>query len=168
MRVTSHWRRLAGVAFSRPHGEVTCDQARESLSAAADGEDTLLTAGALEQHLAHCARCRAFSDDVVTLNRTLRVHAADVPRDGQRAVLEVIGVAASPTVDGGDRATESPRRRVRRVRHGVAVGALWASALVPLGVAVPALAAGSFAHVHIVGTHTPSPCTLRPAHAARD
>lgn len=152
----------------RPADVTTCELARESLSAEADGESATLTADARQRHVDGCASCRAFADDVNALNRTLRVRAADAPGEGASAVLALLGVPASPPGEPCDRAPRTARRAGRRVRHAVAAGALWAVALIPLGVAVPALAAGAFAHVHIVGTHAPSPCTLRPAHPSRD
>ncbi|MGH3827109.1 MAG: zf-HC2 domain-containing protein [Pseudonocardiaceae bacterium] len=49
-----------------------CTHGREALSARLDGEERPMESGALDAHLAACAACRQFADDVARITRLAR------------------------------------------------------------------------------------------------
>jgi predicted anti-sigma-YlaC factor YlaD len=95
-----------------------CDDIREALSAAADGEAHPVEQRVLDAHLARCAACAAFRTEVTDLDRRVRVRAAAPVPDLSRTIVTM----AAPA-----RAREWPRYLL-----------LWV-ALAQLAVAVPAL-----------------------------
>jgi predicted anti-sigma-YlaC factor YlaD len=110
-----------------------CDSARESLSAAIDGEDTGQPAGALEAHLEGCLSCRQWQERAYRLTRRARLGGASLGHDLAPRIL-----AAAP-------ATESRWRRRTTQR-----AALLALALAQCAIAVPMLVLG---HDHDAGAH---------------
>jgi predicted anti-sigma-YlaC factor YlaD len=56
---------------------VNCDDARETVSAAADGEASAAERSALHEHLGGCADCRAFLRRVGRVDRMARVRPAE-------------------------------------------------------------------------------------------
>lgn len=56
---------------------MTCDEARESISAAVDGELDANDEETLTAHLAICDSCRAYQDDAFALRRALRMRMVD-------------------------------------------------------------------------------------------
>lgn len=56
---------------------MNCDDARETVSAAADGEASAGERAALEAHLGGCAACRAFLRRVELVDRSARVRPAE-------------------------------------------------------------------------------------------
>ena len=54
-----------------------CDEIREAISAAADGEATPLERSMVDAHIARCAGCAAFAGAVEQLDRRLRIRPAE-------------------------------------------------------------------------------------------
>lgn len=59
----------------------TCDQARESISASADGELQSAEVAALDDHLQSCPACRTYHDEVFALRRAFRLRVVGPPTD---------------------------------------------------------------------------------------
>ena len=57
----------------------TCEQWQDAVSARLDGEDPGIPAGALDAHLATCARCRNFAARIDPLDRLTHTSRYDVP-----------------------------------------------------------------------------------------
>lgn len=57
----------------------TCEQWQDAVSARLDGEDPGFPVGALDAHLATCARCRNFAARIDPLDRLVHTSAHDVP-----------------------------------------------------------------------------------------
>lgn len=64
-----------------------CDPIREALSAALDNEDPGLPREDVDAHLATCGPCRAFAECTASLNRSVRVRAAEPVPDLTEAIL---------------------------------------------------------------------------------
>lgn len=101
---------------------MTCDEAREAVSADADGELGAGGRATVTAHLETCVGCRAFARDVARLQRLTRLRPAPVLADRTGAIL----TAASCTV-----APAAQRRRA-------GVLAAVAAALIPVGALVAA------------------------------
>jgi predicted anti-sigma-YlaC factor YlaD len=56
---------------------VNCDDAREALSAATDGEATLAERRALDDHLLGCGPCRTYASRLEVVDRMVRVRPAE-------------------------------------------------------------------------------------------
>jgi anti-sigma factor RsiW len=65
---------------------VNCDQARELLSAAADGEAHLDERRAVHRHVDSCPSCAAHAADIIAIDRLVRVRPAEDVPDLVRAV----------------------------------------------------------------------------------
>ncbi len=63
----------------RNHEDVDCEIAQEALSARLDGEDEGLAPAATDAHLAECADCRAWFDDVSRADDVLYAGPPAVP-----------------------------------------------------------------------------------------
>jgi hypothetical protein len=87
-----------------------CERARAWAALAPDGELAMLESRLLEAHLAHCAGCRSFAEQVTGIAAELR--AAAVERSSRRVVLP-----AAP-------ARRSAPARVRSVASVAAVAAM--------------------------------------------
>jgi ferric-dicitrate binding protein FerR (iron transport regulator) len=87
-----------------------CERARAWAALAPDGELAMLESRLLEAHLAHCADCRSFAEQVTAIAAELR--AAAVERSSRRLVL--------PAAPG--------RRAPARVRSVASVAAVAAMA----------------------------------------
>jgi len=98
--------------------ESRCDRARGWAALAPDGELAMLESRLLEAHLAHCAGCRSFAEQVAAIAAELRAAAAE--RSSRRVVL--------PAAPG----RRSAYRRVRSVASVAAVAAM------ALGIAIHA------------------------------
>jgi hypothetical protein len=96
-----------------------CERTRAWAALAPDGELAVLERRLLDAHLAHCAACRSFADDVAAIAAELRAAAAE--RSARRLVLP-----AAP-------ARRSAGARVRAVASvaAVAVMALGIAARTP-------------------------------------
>jgi predicted anti-sigma-YlaC factor YlaD len=106
-----------------------CEQVREAISARLDGEAEPLPLTVVDQHLAGCEDCRAWTLDVERLQRTARVSLAPVMSD------ETARFVAAVQADTANRA--SSFRRLLPARLG-----LVAVAIGQLMVAAPALLFG--------------------------
>jgi predicted anti-sigma-YlaC factor YlaD len=100
-----------------------CSTARETLSAAYDGEAGQLERQSLEAHLATCPGCRAFAADALALHRLVRVSPAPVVPDLTASIV----------------AAHRPRPAERRIELA-GRGVLGAVAAVLLLLGLPALA----------------------------
>ena len=106
-----------------------CDTLREALSARLDGEDPGLDDTAIDGHLGTCGACSAWSDELTTLHRMVRVREAEPVPDLSGPILGI--PAARPT-----------RRAARRDAISPARWALFVVALTQLVLAAPALLLG--------------------------
>jgi len=112
--------------------ETRCERTRAWAALAPDGELAALERRLLDAHLAHCAACRSFADDVAAIAAELRAAADEQSRRRLvlpaaparrsagarlRAVSSVAAVAAmalgiaarTPFVDHADRPQSTPR-----------------------------------------------------------
>lgn len=135
---------------------ISCQLAREAISALVDRETPPISEEIVTGHLAQCQACQAFRRSVVSLTREIRVRAFDpVPNDAGE-ILELLGYSGQALTPRCGRAHSRAERR----RFSWARASQWAAGIVPLGLAVPALALGVFAHIHIVPSHVLTPCTI--------
>jgi len=136
-----------------------CPLAREAISALADGERPPVAEAIVAAHITDCQACREFGAGVMTLKRRLRLEALAIPTGGgANEVLALLGNPGQSSRSGGE--SQLPRPGPSRGRRSWARATRWAVGLAPLGFALPALALGVFAHVHVVPSHVLSPCTL--------
>ena len=154
-------RRQAHEAATSLDAVLPCNLVREAISALFDGEGAPVPEGIVDSHVALCAGCRVFRSGLETLSRQLRVRAFD-PTPGYDAaiLLSFGGTANTPSMD-----RDCGRRRRDPARRSLLRATQWAAGIVPLGIAVPALALGAFAHLHIAPSHFPTPCTVPLIHA---
>jgi predicted anti-sigma-YlaC factor YlaD len=68
-----------------------CDEIREAISAAADGEATPLERSVIDAHLERCPRCAAFAGAVGQLDRRLRIRPAEAVPDLSKPILAAAG-----------------------------------------------------------------------------
>lgn len=54
-----------------------CEDCRDAISARMDGEDAGVAPGAVDDHLAGCAGCRAFADRAAHVTRLARLRPAE-------------------------------------------------------------------------------------------
>ncbi|HLN05486.1 MAG TPA: zf-HC2 domain-containing protein [Acidimicrobiales bacterium] len=142
---------------------IGCHVAREAISALVDGEEPLVPRSVTSGHLARCQACREFQAGVATLRRQMSVRALAPSPDRASEVLTLLGFGGqAPTANETRARPWAHRRHIAWIR-----ASQWAVGAVPLGVAVPALALGVFAHPHIVPPHVLSPCTMGLAHHFR-
>jgi predicted anti-sigma-YlaC factor YlaD len=115
-----------------------CDTVREALSARLDGEAPGLDDETIDDHLGSCGACAAWSDELATLHRMVRVREAEVVPDLTAAILG-----------------PPPSAPLRRSPLGEVISparwALFVVALTQLVLAAPALLLGedSGATVHV-------------------
>jgi predicted anti-sigma-YlaC factor YlaD len=64
-----------------------CDEVREAISAAADGEASLLERSIIDTHIARCAGCAAYASAVAQLDRQVRVRPAESVPDLSAPIL---------------------------------------------------------------------------------
>jgi predicted anti-sigma-YlaC factor YlaD len=123
-----------------------CDQIREALSAQLDGEDPGLTGGDLDGHLRTCAACTAWSEELATLHRMVRVREAEPVPDLSAAIVE----AYTPRLPTR-RAAAAPHRSPLGEVVSPARWGLFVVALTQLVLAAPALLLGedAGATVHV-------------------
>jgi len=135
-----------------------CELVLEALSARLDGEAAPVTDAEVDEHLGGCPSCRAFEARLPAITRRIRMHALG-------PIPDLTGELVGPAAGALDAVTAAAggRRWGRWPARGPvqwAFVAQWAAAVVPLGIALPALALGAFTHVHVVPSHVPTPCTL--------
>jgi len=114
-----------------------CDTIREAISARLDGEAPGLEESAIDAHLAGCSACVAWSEELATLHRMVRVREAEAVPDLTGSIL---GSHARPG-----------RRTWRSEVISPARWALFVVALTQLVLAAPALLLGedTGATVHV-------------------
>lgn len=140
---------------------IGCDLVREALSSQLDGEDMPIAIAAIDDHLAGCAPCRDFEANLATLNRRLRLRVFEPVPD---LTEEVFASFSEPQPRHLARQGVEKRRVGDRRRSHWLRATEWVAAVVPLAVAAPALALGTFTHPHIVPSHVRTPCTITLAH----
>jgi predicted anti-sigma-YlaC factor YlaD len=64
-----------------------CDEIREAISAAADGEATSLERSMIDAHIVRCVGCAAFAGSVEQLDRRLRIRPAEAVPDLSAPIL---------------------------------------------------------------------------------
>ena len=118
-----------------------CEHIREALSAQLDGEDPGVDEARLDQHVAGCAGCTAWADELGALHRLVRVQPAEPVPDLSAAIM-----ASAPTLEGTAPWWAPLGERISTVRW-----ALFAIALTQLVVAGPGLLLGedAGASVHV-------------------
>lgn len=92
---------------------MTCDQAREGLSALLDGEDPGVAPDLLDQHLQGCADCRAWREAAVHVTRRARLQQTRVP-DLSGEVLDRLTKPEAAAPQGGQRLGWSVATLARR------------------------------------------------------
>jgi predicted anti-sigma-YlaC factor YlaD len=123
-----------------------CAQIREALSARLDGEPADLAIDVVDGHLGGCPACAAWSEELATLHRMVRVREAEPVPDLSAAIVEAFVPAGRQRTAGG------PLRRVLgREPISGARWALFVVALTQLVLAGPALLLGedSGATIHV-------------------
>jgi predicted anti-sigma-YlaC factor YlaD len=131
---------------------MTCENVRESLSAALDGEAGPVPADDVAAHLAGCVACRAWADGAARVTRAVRLRAVDVPDLTERIMAAARAAGSLPGAAGrrpAPRPVLTPGRW--RGREGVRAAPRWTLgglAVVQLLLAVPDLlgALGHDAH----------------------
>jgi predicted anti-sigma-YlaC factor YlaD len=111
-----------------------CDDVRVALSARLDGEATGGPDAPVDHHLAGCRACSAWSDEVATLHRMVRIREAEPVPDLSAAIVD----AFAPTATGQRRASATRRPALGEPISG-ARWALFVVALTQLVLAAPAL-----------------------------
>ncbi len=69
---------------------MTCDLARESISAGIDGELDAAAEAELDEHLQTCASCQSYQDDAFALRRVLRMNLVD-DDEPETATVDLVG-----------------------------------------------------------------------------
>ena len=72
---------------------MACDTYREALSARADGEDPGIDALVLDAHVAACAECRRYAEQIDSIGRATRVGPTPVMPDLSRRVVKLNAIA---------------------------------------------------------------------------
>jgi len=103
-----------------------CPDVRASLSAGLDGELPALPADVVDHHLAACAGCRRWADEVASLHRTLRVQPAAVEPDHTDAILAALP-RRRPIVDDRVRALRLVTLVIATVQFFASLPLLFAS-----------------------------------------
>jgi len=103
-----------------------CNDVRASLSAGLDGELPALPADVVDHHLAACAGCRRWADEVASLHRTLRVQPAAVEPDHTDAILAALP-RRRPIVDDRVRALRLVTLVIATVQFFASLPLLFAS-----------------------------------------
>lgn len=116
-----------------------CEDCRDAISARMDGEDAGVAPGAVDDHLAGCAGCRAFADRAAHVTRLARLRPAEDLPDVLPGVLAAL--------DAGESRPAPPRtaRAIARdaVRVALAALAVGQLALALSGIIAAAGAAGA-------------------------
>ena len=112
-----------------------CDDVRVALSARLDGEDTGAADAVVDGHLESCRSCNAWSDELTTLHRMVRVREADAVPDLSAAIVD----AFAPSGARLRRSAATTRRPVLGEPISGARWALFVVALTQLVLAGPAL-----------------------------
>ena len=153
----------------RPNPIVGCDLVREAISAMCDGEAPPIPETAAGTHLAGCQGCRAFQAEVMALARQMSLTVLPPIPDRTSEIIASLGIWETAQTAQTAQTAHAARARRSRDRRRISWGraSQWAASVVPLGLAVPALALGVFGHPHIVPSHVLTPCTMFLAHHFR-
>jgi predicted anti-sigma-YlaC factor YlaD len=114
----------------RDYRSMTCENVRESLSAALDGEAGPVPADDVAAHLAGCVACRAWADGAARVTRAVRVQPVEVPDLTERILTAARAEGALPVPRahvprrGGWPVPERLRARLRWALGGLAVAQL--------------------------------------------
>ncbi|HEY5272415.1 MAG TPA: zf-HC2 domain-containing protein [Acidimicrobiales bacterium] len=136
--------------------KLSCEAIREAYSARLDGEEQTISDALIDAHLATCASCRHYIGDLEALSRRLRLQMLQPVPDLVNAILSPsVGPEPLPSVR-----TSFSGRPARWLRLDWGQATRWVAAVVPLAVAVPALALGAFTHPQVIPSHLPTPCTF--------
>lgn len=116
---------------------LSCDVAREGLSARFDNEETAVDDASLRVHTAGCAECRSFDEALATLARNFTIEVTrDVPPKMFDELVGHLPVHRPPTRSRGWHLREEMHVPWRRVLQ-------WGGAAVPAVVLVFALQGGA-------------------------
>ena len=135
---------------------IPCNEARVLGSARLDGETTPAENAQFDEHLQACEDCKHFLFHAEALERSTRLVPLDSIPDLSPTLISHLheqrpaGRIAGGTPTRWSRALRPLNRTVR-----------WATVILPLGLAVPALSVGAFTTVHITPSNAKSPCTAR-------
>jgi anti-sigma factor RsiW len=149
-------RRQRRLESRRAGAIIPCPVAREALSALVDGEEPAITEASVTDHLGRCQACREFRASVVSITRRMRVRALAPVSSRATEILGLLGCAGQAPATR----PHGSRRWAGKPRFSWVRATQWAAGIAPLGFAVPALALGMFAHIHIVPSHVLTPCTM--------
>lgn len=139
---------------------LACEVTREAISARLDGEEPPVPDEVTSRHLATCRPCRDFESRAAAMRHQMRLSVLPELRDLTQEVLALLDCEDPVTT-----AQLAPSALLgRRPRPSWLRVTQWAAGLMPLGVAVPALALGIFSHPHIVPSHVLTPCTMSLVH----
>ena len=141
---------------------VSCEDARQAVSAGLDGEIPPLPMHVTGRHLEGCRACRDFRDRAADLAGLFSLRESAPAPDSVTALL-------APLLQEHPTGTQR-RRRVdtrREARRRLAGRARWAVSLVPAVVVALAVPVSAAAHVQVIPTHTPTPCTAGLHHGAK-
>jgi predicted anti-sigma-YlaC factor YlaD len=154
--VSSGARRLAAGRLRAQSPVITCEEAREAISACLDREWHPALGAALEGHLANCPACRGFQADVASLQLQGRLRSPKpVPDDLVSTLASLLKPGRRPLL-----------ALVRRwcQEHGLSSGwartVRWTVAVVPAVIVSVALPLGVGSQPRLVPTRPPSPCTV--------
>lgn len=131
----------AGNQTGKPddHHSMECTDVRTALSARLDGEATGFDDQLVDRHLTGCRACTAWSDEVATLHRMVRVREADAVPDLSAAIVDAFAPAAGTA--RRRRTATAPAARRGFLGEPISTGrwALFVVALTQLVLAAPAL-----------------------------
>ena len=123
----------------------SCDEIRELLSAALDGQLTADEQAALDDHIAHCPACSALLDDLRSL-QAATAHMEDIPAPAGFAEAVMAAVAAESAQNQDDNVVpfSAKLNRKPRPRWSRWVASVAAVAIIAVGAAsLPDLMGGS-------------------------
>ena len=141
---------------------VSCEVVMEAISARRDREEGAVADAVVDAHLATCARCRSYAAGVDELSRRMRLRLLRPVPDLVNAIMSSsLGAELGPSLD-----LSLWRRSTRWLRLDWGHATRWAAAVLPLAVAVPALAFGASTHPQVIPSHLPTPCTYLLHHLA--
>ena len=142
-------------SYRREPTIVSCDDAREAISARFDGEKSDISDAILAGHVASCQTCQEFQSNLASLERQVRLRAWKPASEPLVPLL--VSLLQSNTRPAS---TIAVRRRLRR-RHNVGWlrVAEWAGAIAPAALAVLALLLGAWGgQPHPVADLAPNGC----------
>jgi hypothetical protein len=144
------------IRLGRKRAIVSCEEAREAISARLDGEQPPFSAASLDAHIVLCQPCREFEGAALAIGRRLRLRARrPVPDDLVETLVSLMSPPPRPILVPLGR-----RRSGAGSGFGYAHTARWAAAILPAALAATAISFGVGSHPRLVPTRPPSPCTV--------